>query len=134
MKALSKERGRRYDSAIRFAEDVQRYLTNDMVEARPPSMGYQLKKFYQRNRSLAVSALIAFILLSSCLIVVTAIGFQLAKKTKELKQKNEQLLSQQHQLELAREEADQLRHPAPRHLVTAMGGTGRQCDECGVQR
>jgi hypothetical protein len=61
MKALAKERSRRYDSASRFAEDLQRYLSDDLVEARPPSVWYQLKKFHQRNKALAASAIIVFL-------------------------------------------------------------------------
>ncbi|MFO7907848.1 MAG: serine/threonine-protein kinase, partial [Pirellulaceae bacterium] len=51
MKALAKERSRRYDSASRFATDIRRLLANDAVEARPPSLWYQAQKFYQRNKA-----------------------------------------------------------------------------------
>jgi hypothetical protein len=64
MKALVKERSRRYDSASRFAEDVERYLNNEMVEARAPSTWYQLQKFYVRNRVLALSVAAIIISLS----------------------------------------------------------------------
>ncbi len=56
MKALAKERARRYDSASRFADDICRFLDNDLIEARPPSVGYQLQKFYLRNKTLTSSA------------------------------------------------------------------------------
>ena len=55
MKALAKERSRRYDSASRLGEDVERFLNHELVEARPPSTWYQLQKFYQRNKILATS-------------------------------------------------------------------------------
>jgi serine/threonine protein kinase len=49
MKALDKDRGRRYDTPGHFAEDVQRYLRQEAILARPPSMRYKLKKFLRRN-------------------------------------------------------------------------------------
>ena len=52
MKAMEKDRLRRYESASHFAEDVGRYLNNQPVEACPPSATYRLKKFATRNRGL----------------------------------------------------------------------------------
>jgi serine/threonine protein kinase len=43
MKALEKDRNRRYDSATGLAKDVQRYLSGDAVEACPPTIGYRLR-------------------------------------------------------------------------------------------
>ena len=45
MKALEKDRTRRYESANDFARDIQRYLHDEPVEACPPSSVYRLKKF-----------------------------------------------------------------------------------------
>jgi len=50
MKALEKDRNRRYGTPGNFAEDIQRYLSREAILARPPSTIYQLKKFTQRNR------------------------------------------------------------------------------------
>ena len=50
MKALEKDRTRRYETANDFAADVMRYLTDEPVEACPPSAGYRLRKFARRNR------------------------------------------------------------------------------------
>jgi len=50
MKALEKDRTRRYDTASNFAADVQRYLSDQPVEARPPSAAYRFGKFARRNR------------------------------------------------------------------------------------
>jgi eukaryotic-like serine/threonine-protein kinase len=63
MKALEKDRGRRYETANSFAMDVQRYLADEPVLACPPSAGYRLRKFARRNRGgLAVTALVLFFL------------------------------------------------------------------------
>ncbi len=63
MKALDKDRGRRYETANGFAADLQRYLDNEPVEACPPSATYRLTKFARRNRGvLLTTAVIALAL------------------------------------------------------------------------
>jgi serine/threonine protein kinase/tetratricopeptide (TPR) repeat protein len=52
MKALEKERSRRYETANGLARDLERYLADEVVEARPPSAGYRLLKLVRRNRRL----------------------------------------------------------------------------------
>jgi eukaryotic-like serine/threonine-protein kinase len=67
MKALEKDRNRRYETAGAFAADVQRYLADEPVLACPPSAGYRLRKFARRNKAaLAVTGLVlAFLILMS---------------------------------------------------------------------
>ncbi|HVI09398.1 MAG TPA: serine/threonine-protein kinase [Candidatus Binatia bacterium] len=50
LKALEKERSRRYASASEFAGDIQRYLNNEPVLAVPPSVAYRARKFARRYR------------------------------------------------------------------------------------
>lgn len=65
MKAIAVERERRYDSAAALAEDLERYLRDDPVAARPPTTSYRVRKFVRRHRlglaaaSVAVLALVA---------------------------------------------------------------------------
>src|SRR6185369_6363606 len=54
MKALDKDRARRYETPNGFALDVQRYLADEPVHACPPSAGYRLRKFVRRHRSAAI--------------------------------------------------------------------------------
>jgi serine/threonine protein kinase/tetratricopeptide (TPR) repeat protein len=54
MRALEKDRDRRYESASAFAADVQRYLNDEAVEACPPSASYRLRKYVRRNRRVLV--------------------------------------------------------------------------------
>lgn len=51
MKALEKDRSRRYDGASSLADDVQRYLNNEAIEAHPPSLSYRLRKAYLSNKA-----------------------------------------------------------------------------------
>jgi serine/threonine protein kinase/Flp pilus assembly protein TadD len=65
MKALEKDRSRRYETASAFAADVQRYLKDEAVQACPPSAGYRVRKFALRNKgALATAGLILAALLA----------------------------------------------------------------------
>jgi eukaryotic-like serine/threonine-protein kinase len=56
MKALEKDRERRYGTAFQLAADIERYLDDRPVVARPASMAYRLRKYIRRNRaSMAVA-------------------------------------------------------------------------------
>jgi serine/threonine protein kinase/tetratricopeptide (TPR) repeat protein len=69
IKALEKDRNRRYESASAFAADVQRYLKNEAVEACPPSAGYLLRKFTLRNRrALGMVGIVATILVVATVV------------------------------------------------------------------
>jgi serine/threonine protein kinase len=70
MKALEKDRGRRYETASAFAADVQRYLRDEPVVACPPSASYRLRKFVRRNRG-AVLAVSTIVLLLAAGVVGT---------------------------------------------------------------
>jgi serine/threonine protein kinase/tetratricopeptide (TPR) repeat protein len=56
MKALEKDRNRRYETANGFALDVERYLRDEPVEASAPGAGYRLRKFLKRNKGPVVAA------------------------------------------------------------------------------
>jgi WD40 repeat protein/serine/threonine protein kinase len=64
MKALEKDRNRRYDTASTFAADVRRFLAEEPIEARPPSTWYRFRKLARRNKmALTTAALVAAALL-----------------------------------------------------------------------
>jgi serine/threonine protein kinase/tetratricopeptide (TPR) repeat protein len=56
MKALEKNRSRRYATPGNFAEDIDRYRRHEAILARPPSTGYRLRKLVQRNRGAVLTA------------------------------------------------------------------------------
>ena len=56
MKALEKDRTRRYETASGFADDIQRYLADEPVTAGPPGAAYRLQKFVRRNRGAVIAA------------------------------------------------------------------------------
>ena len=70
MKALEKERGRRYETANGLAMDLRRYLAAEPVLAAPPSASYRLQKFVRRNTgAVAAGSLIA------ASLIVGIVGF-----------------------------------------------------------
>jgi hypothetical protein len=56
MKCLEKQRDRRYETANGLTRDIQRYLADQPVEARPPSLGYRAGKFLRRNKGPVLAA------------------------------------------------------------------------------
>ncbi len=56
LKALEKDRERRYQTATGLARDLERYLADEPVEAAPPSTGYRLRKFLRRHRGPVIAA------------------------------------------------------------------------------
>jgi serine/threonine protein kinase/tetratricopeptide (TPR) repeat protein len=55
MRALEKDRSRRYETANGIARDIQRYLAGEAVLAAPPNTAYRLRKFVRRNRAQVVA-------------------------------------------------------------------------------
>jgi len=74
MRALEKDRDRRYETANALARDVERYLADEPVEASPPSVSYRLRKLARRHR-VALATASAFALL---LVGATALSAALA--------------------------------------------------------
>jgi non-specific serine/threonine protein kinase/serine/threonine-protein kinase len=56
MKALEKDRNRRYETALGLVRDVERYLDDEPVQACPPSAAYRLRKFVRRNRVVVLAS------------------------------------------------------------------------------
>jgi tetratricopeptide (TPR) repeat protein len=69
LKAMNKDRQRRYGTATELAEDIARHLNGYPVQARPDSLGYRLQKFVKRNRIAVVAAVIVAASLSAGMMV-----------------------------------------------------------------
>ncbi len=79
MKALSKERQRRYESAIALAQDVERFTNHEPVSAGPPSRVYRFRKFVRRNRPQVIAASLVILALVAG-IVGTTLGLLEARR------------------------------------------------------
>jgi serine/threonine protein kinase/Flp pilus assembly protein TadD len=77
-KALEKDKARRYSSAANFAADIQRYLEDRPITAKPASARYQLEKFARRHKVLVGSVGIVFLIL----LAATSISVREAIKAK----------------------------------------------------
>ncbi|MCH8344938.1 MAG: serine/threonine protein kinase [Planctomycetes bacterium] len=82
MKALEKDRTRRYATASELAADVERYLRLDPVLARPPSAVYRIAKFAKRNRTAfrAIVVVAATLILATVVSVIFAAQANIAKR------------------------------------------------------
>lgn len=110
MKALAKERDRRYETASSLAMDLQRYLRHEPVEARPPSAAYRLRKLIRRNRGATLAAALVIVSLLVGIVGVTW-GWLAAKeqleRTREAEQREreQRILAEKHAAQSA-ENAD----------------------------
>src|SRR5262249_25247028 len=71
LKALEKDRDRRYRSASELADDLKRYQAAEPISARPPSLAYQLRMVTRRNRALVTLSSGALLLLLAAILGTT---------------------------------------------------------------
>ena len=100
MKALDKDRTRRYQSATALAEDIQRYLNDEPVLAYPPTMIYRFRKSFERNKGKIVAGILLLLVLLGGIIGVT---FGLVRAETARGRELEQRLIAQHNAALATE-------------------------------
>lgn len=81
MKAIEKDRNRRYSTAAAFAEDIDNFLQHEPVNARPPSTAYRIKKFVNKHKGL-VTTMSAITVLLIGGIIGTSTGFYQAEVAK----------------------------------------------------
>src|SRR6266404_1296616 len=87
MKALEKDRTRRYETANDLALDVKRFLENEPVSARPPSRFYKFQKTVQRNRFLFIGlGVVATLLVTSLIVLLGLLG-----KERQARQQSQQV-------------------------------------------
>jgi len=82
LKAMEKDRTRRYQTAHALSEDIQRHLNNEPVLAGPPSKIYRLKKLLRKYRTQAIAAAMAAVLLA-CIAVIFMMYVQAVSRGKE---------------------------------------------------
>jgi len=79
LKAMEKDRGRRYDTANGLGMDIERYLKDEPVIARPPTAGYRFLKLVRRNRG-AFRALAAVFVVLLLGVTGSTLGFLRARQ------------------------------------------------------
>jgi len=76
MKALEKDRTRRYSTASQLADDIERYLSSQPVMAGPPSARYRIQKFVARNRGPVIAAAVVLLALVAGLAASSVLYFR----------------------------------------------------------
>jgi WD40 repeat protein len=133
MKALDKQRGRRYESASALARDVERYLLEEPVEAGPPSASYRIRKLANRyRRPLSVAA--AFLALLAGTAIFSSVQWgratnaaiaareakeQVIKDRDEKERQRSRAVEAEHAAQDERQRAEQSAAQARRNLYTA---------------
>lgn len=117
MKTLEKDRNRRYETAKDFAADVQRYLSDEPVQACPPSAGYRLRKFVRRNKW-------AFVTASAAALVVLLALIGLAVSNVLISRENDEKVAALHQAKINEEAANTQRGLAEKNEVAAKAQRG----------
>ncbi len=121
MRALEKERTRRYATASDFADDLRAYLSNQPVQAGPPTRGYRLRKFVQRNRVPVLAGVTVAVALILGLVASTTLFLQNRASRRVAEEQRDQILRLSDANVLARlvDESAELRPPRP-ETVPAM--------------
>jgi eukaryotic-like serine/threonine-protein kinase len=83
MKALEKDRNRRYEWASAFAADVERYLHDEPVQACPPSAWYRFRKFARRNKVVLAAGSLVFTALIAGTVVSCYFAIQASDRARE---------------------------------------------------
>jgi len=78
MKALARDRERRYATANGLAADLQRYLDREPVTAAPPTVGYQIRMFHRRHRTLVGAAGV----IAALMVIITVISVVLTLRAR----------------------------------------------------
>jgi tetratricopeptide (TPR) repeat protein len=105
LKAIEKDRSRRYETANALAMDVERYLHDEPVLACPPTAVYRIGKFIRRNRNVLLPACAFVVLLVASVIGLTLSNLRISREKND---KEEALAESEANLSLARHAVDEM--------------------------
>ena len=91
MKALAKDRDRRYDTASSLANDVNRFLAGEPIEARPPTTWYRLRKVAMKHRGALAATLLVFVSLLGGIVVSSFMAYRAMKAERATREKVSEL-------------------------------------------
>ena len=122
LKAIDKDRSRRYGTASQFADDLDRYLNDLPVEATPPSRAYQVRKYVRRNRGILAAVAAVFLALIGGLIA-TSVSATWAMTQKRQADAARSRAEMQQQRALKALERAEVGERAARRAATAAGAS-----------
>jgi serine/threonine protein kinase/tetratricopeptide (TPR) repeat protein len=120
MKALEKDRARRYQTVNEFARDIQRHMQNEPVTAGPPGLAYRASKFFRRNRGLVSAGLVVGLALVTGLLLATTGWMQAMRSQSALREERDTAERARGDAELARSEERAQRQLAERNAQNAL--------------
>jgi len=103
LKTLEKEPARRYQSVAALAEDIHRFLTNQPILARPPSLTYQLRKLAARHKLAAGLAMTLLSCLAAIAAIMSIMSVKLANERAHAEQARQHALAAEVQAEQERD-------------------------------
>jgi len=131
MKAMRKERERRYQSASELAQDIQNYIDGNPLIAGPESTAYRIKKYVRKRQRLvtAVAAIAVAVLIG--FVVSTTMYFQAEKLRKETENARVAEAEQRKVADTERDRATEAKIQAQKSLVDSYEQQGRKYIEIG---
>jgi serine/threonine protein kinase/WD40 repeat protein len=106
MKALEKDRNRRYESASNLNDDINRYLIGEPVSVSPPSQIYRFRRFCRRNKGMVTAIAIIAVTLIVCTTVSTHLAFKWRQSDRKAQERLAKLQKQSTQLADTNERLD----------------------------
>jgi serine/threonine protein kinase/WD40 repeat protein len=136
LKALEKNRSRRYGSASELAADVERYLRSEPIVARPPTMSYRVAKFVRRNRLTVTAASVVATAIVGGLVFSTAMYLQANRDRRTAELAREEASQRAATEAQARSQADLARRDADanRSLAEREGAAANSARNLAVRR
>jgi serine/threonine protein kinase/WD40 repeat protein len=117
MRALEKDRSRRYETAGALARDVERYLGDEPVEAGPPTVRYRLGKFLRKHRTGALTAVMFVLLLLAAVAVSSWLAVRATNAEAEAIEKRNEALETSGKLRVAKDELRSTLYAAHANLI-----------------
>ena len=99
LQALDKDPDRRYETAASFADDIEHYLNEEPIDARPPTRLYLATKFARRNRVAVMAGTVSLVVLMSGIVLTTAQWFRATRAEKTVAEQLD-LLKESYRLEI----------------------------------
>jgi WD40 repeat protein/serine/threonine protein kinase len=131
MKALEKDRQRRYESAAQFAADIARFLDSEPVEAAPPQLLYRFRKFARRHRAAVIATSLVIIALTLGAIFSAYFAIQAQARLRLLRSSESTARQNAEQAEAAAERAETQAKINARLLYTNLIRTAEAAIENG---
>jgi serine/threonine protein kinase/Tfp pilus assembly protein PilF len=119
MKALSKERDRRYETANGFAEDIERFLNHEPVQAGPPNASYRFLKFVQRHRGEVLAASLVLLALVAGVVGTTWGWLEAKAQEREASAARDREIDQRRKAVRERDEKEKARQQAVAEKIRA---------------